>query len=41
MSYHEKGYHRVNRIVGEWKDDRTVAKGVTTEVFISETVYSK
>lgn len=39
MSYHEKGYHRVNRIVGEWKDDRTVAKGVTTEVVASGMVY--
>lgn len=29
MSYHEKGYHRVNRIVATLLDGRTVAKGVT------------
>ncbi|GAI99724.1 unnamed protein product [marine sediment metagenome] len=29
MSYTEKGYHRVNRIVATLLDGRTVAKGVT------------
>ncbi len=29
MSYHEKGYHRINRIVTTLLDGRTVAKGVT------------
>ena len=32
MSYHEKGYHRVNRIVTTLLDGRTVAKGVTVEL---------
>lgn len=32
MSYHEKGYHRVDRIVATLFDGRTVAKGVTTQV---------
>jgi len=32
VSYHEKGYHRVNRIVATLLDGRTVAKGVTTEL---------
>ena len=42
MSYHEKGYHRVNRIVTTLLDGRTVAKGVSSaynvgpgETFIS------
>lgn len=30
MSYHEKGYHRVNRIVTTLLDGRTVAKGVSS-----------
>ncbi|MCW4049507.1 MAG: hypothetical protein NWE89_07190 [Candidatus Bathyarchaeota archaeon] len=29
MSYHERGYHRVNRIVTTLLDGRTVAKGVS------------
>ena len=32
MSYHEKGYHRINRIVTTLLDGRTVAKGVTVEL---------
>ena len=32
MSYHERGYHRVNRIVTTLFEGRTVAKGVTTEI---------
>lgn len=32
MSYPEKGYHRVDRIVATLFDGRTVAKGVTTQV---------
>ncbi|GAG54994.1 unnamed protein product [marine sediment metagenome] len=32
MSYHERGYHRVNRIVTTLFEGRTVAKGVTTEL---------
>ena len=32
MSYHEKGYHRVNRIVTTLFEGRTVAKGVTVEL---------
>ena len=34
MSYHEKGYHRINRIVTTLLDGRTVAKGVTTQPVI-------
>ena len=34
MSYHEKGYHRINRIVTTLLDGRTVAKGVTTQAVI-------
>jgi len=32
VSYHERGYHRVNRIVTTLFEGRTVAKGVTTEL---------
>jgi len=32
VSYHEKGYHRVNRIVTTLFEGRTMAKGVTTEL---------
>ena len=39
MSYHEKGYHRVDRIVGTLLDGRTVAKGVTTQAVLAGLVY--
>ena len=39
MSYHEKGYHRVNRIVATLLDGRTIAKGVTTTVVAASGTY--
>lgn len=39
MSYHEKGYHRVDRIVATLFDGRTVAKGVTTQVVEAGSTY--
>lgn len=39
MSYHEKGYHRVNRIVATLSDGRTIAKGVTTQVVALGSTY--
>jgi len=38
VSYHEKGYHRVNRIVTTLLDGRTVAKGVTTYNCLAATI---
>lgn len=43
MSYHEKGYHRVNRIVTTLLDGRTVAKGVSVtpvvwDAYVSVTI---
>ena len=38
MSYHEKGYHRVNRIVTTLLDGRTVAKGVTVYNCLAATI---
>jgi len=39
VSYHEKGYHRVDRIVGTLLDGRTIAKGVTTQVVAMGATY--
>jgi len=39
VSYHEKGYHRINRIVTTLLDGRTVAKGVTTQLVVAGDVY--
>ncbi len=39
MSYSEKGYHRVNRIVATLFDERTVAKGVDTTVVAASGTY--
>lgn len=39
MSYTEKGYHRVNRIVTTLLDGRTVAKGVTVHNCLTATIY--
>jgi len=41
VSYHEKDYHRVNRIVATLFDGRTIAKGVTTHnCVVGETTIS-
>ena len=39
MSYYEKGYHRVDRIVATLLDGRTVAKGVTTQAVLAGSTY--
>lgn len=39
MSYHEKGYHRVNRVVGTLLDGRTIAKGVTVHNCLFTPIY--
>ncbi|GAH80632.1 unnamed protein product, partial [marine sediment metagenome] len=39
MSYTEKGYHRVNRIVTTLLDGRTMAKGVTAYNCLAATIY--
>lgn len=39
MSYHVKGYHRVDRIVTTLLDGRTMAKGTTTQAVLAGATY--